>query len=308
MLQTTIKQRISCEDTGLHSGKTVSLTLRPAPENTGIVFHISTEKGSRVITASPDAVIATSLATTLGSDGVTVSTVEHLLAALRGLEIDNVHIDVSGGEIPILDGSAAAFVDLINKAGIMTQFKPRKVLRFTEPVSFVQGEKSIKAEPYRGFRVEYTIDFPHPAIGRQHRALELSPVSFAQVAKARTFGFLKDVEALQSRGMALGGSLDNAVVLDEKGVINPEGLRYVDEFVRHKILDFVGDMAMLPLPLQGRFTVTRSGHALNNEFLRHCLQESILRVEDASPETRVAKPKKERHTARAPLGMPAFAG
>ena len=308
MLQTTIKQRAYCEGVGLHSGKTVSLTLRPAVENTGIVFHVSTEKGTRVITASPEAVIATSLATTLGCDGATVSTVEHLLAALRGLEIDNVHIDVSGGEIPILDGSAAAFVDLLNEAGIMTQFKKRKVLRFAEPVTFTQGEKSIKAEPYKGFRVEYTIDFRHPAIGRQHRTLELTPASFAQVAKARTFGFLKDVEALQAHGLALGGSLDNAVVLDENGVINPDGLRYVDEFVRHKILDFVGDMAMLPLPLQGRFTVTCSGHALNNEFLRHCMKTSALRVEEASPETRAAKPQKERRTVGSPLGMPAFAG
>ena len=308
MRQTTIRQRVQCEGIGLHSGKTVTLALRPATEDTGIVFHVATAAGSRTITAAPESVVATGLATTLGRDGVSVSTVEHLLAALRGLEIDNAHIDVAGGEIPILDGSAAPFVDLIAKAGVFTQSRPRKVFRFTHPVSLVQGEKSIKAEPYKGFRVEYTIDFPHPAIGRQQRALELTPASFSQVARARTFGFLKDVEALQARGLALGGSLNNAVVLDDTGVVNPGGLRYVDEFVRHKILDFVGDMAMLSLPLQGRFKVACSGHALNNEFLRHAMDLRALRVEDAGAENLPARADKKSRPAASLLSMPAFAG
>ena len=269
MHQTTIKQRIQCTGVGLHSGKKVKLTMRPAAENTGIVFHVATPMGKRDIRPTADAVIATGLATTLGKDGAAVSTVEHLLAALRGLSIDNIHIDVDGGEIPILDGSAAPFVMLLAEAGIHTQNSPRKVYRIKKLTRFSQGDKSIKAEPYDGFYVDYTISFPHPSIGAQRKVLDVTPQTFTQVAKARTFGFLRDVEMLKSRGLALGGSLDNAVVLDERGVVNEEGLRYPDEFVRHKLLDFIGDMAMLPLPLQGRFTVSCSGHALNNEFLRH---------------------------------------
>lgn len=269
MQQTTIFKRISCTGVGLHSGKAVRLVLRPAPEDTGIVFHVSTAQGKKDIFPTPEAVVATGLATTLGRDGVTVSTVEHLLAALRGLGIDNINIDVEGGEIPILDGSAAPFAMLLREAGIRTQSRARKVYRIRKTAAFEQDGKLIRAEPYAGFHVDYTIDFPHPAIGRQHMSLEVTPRTFAKVAKARTFGFLRDVEALQANGLALGGNLENAVVLDERGVLNQEGLRYADEFVRHKLLDFIGDMAMLPLPLQGRFTVACSGHALNNRFLRH---------------------------------------
>lgn len=279
MNQTTIKQRIQCTGIGLHSGKKVKLTMRPAAEDTGIIFHVITPMGKRDISPAADAVIATGLATTLGRDGVAVSTVEHLLAALRGLSIDNIHIDVEGGEIPILDGSAAPFVMLLAEAGVHEQSSPRKVYRIKKTTRFGQGEKSITAEPYDGFYVDYTIAFPHAVIGTQRVTLDVTPHSFSQVAKARTFGFLQDVEMLKSRGLALGGSLDNAVVLDERGVVNEEGLRYPDEFVRHKLLDFVGDMAMLPLPLQGRFTVSCSGHALNNEFLRHITASESLYLE-----------------------------
>lgn len=279
MVQTTIRQRIQCTGIGLHSGKKVKLTMRPAAEDTGIVFHVTTPLGRRDIRPSADAVIATGLATTLGKDGAAVSTVEHLLAALRGLSIDNIHIDVEGGEIPILDGSAAPFVMLLSEAGVHSQSAPRKVCRIKRAVRFGQDDKFIKAEPYDGFYVDYTIRFPHPSIGTQRMVLDLTPKSFSQVAKARTFGFLRDVEMLKSRGLALGGSLDNAIVLDERGVVNEEGLRCPDEFVRHKLLDFVGDMAMLPLPLQGRFTVSCSGHALNNEFLRHIAAAENLYLE-----------------------------
>ncbi len=279
MYQTTIKQRISCAGVGLHSGKMVQMTLRPAAEDTGIVFHILTPNGKKDISPAPEAVIATGLATTLGREGVAVSTVEHLLAALRGLGVDNLHIDVRGGEIPIMDGSAAPFAMLLSEAGLHMQSKPRKVFRIKAPVLFGHSGKTIKAEPYDGFLVDCTISFPHPAIGTQRTVLDVTPKTFTQVAKARTFGFLRDVEALQSRGLALGGSLDNAVVLDERGVVNHEGLRCADEFVRHKLLDFIGDMAMLPLPLQGRFTINCSGHALNNEFLRHIMASQSLYVE-----------------------------
>ena len=268
MLQTTIKKTIKCTGIGLHSGKSVDLTLRPAKEDTGIVFHLQTATGPKTITPTPEVVIATGLATTLGAAGAAVATVEHLLAACRGLNIDNLHIDVSGGEIPIMDGSAGSFVLLFNEAGITTQSKPKTVLRIKAPFTVTHGDKFIKAEPYDGFMVDYTISFPHSAIGTQQRTLTLSPTTFNEVAKARTFGFLQDVEMLKSKGLALGGSLANAIVLDERGVLNKEGLRYSDEFVRHKILDFIGDMAMMPLALQGKFTVYCSGHGLNNEFLR----------------------------------------
>ena len=304
MLQTTIRQRIQCTGVGLHSGKKVKLTMRPAAEDTGIVFHVTTPMGKRDIRPSADAVIATGLATTLGKDGVAVSTVEHLLAALRGLSIDNIHIDVEGGEIPILDGSAAPFVMLLSEAGTHSQSAPRKVYRIKKSARFGQGDKFIKAEPYDGFYVDYTISFPHPSIGVQRRILDLTPQNFSQVAKARTFGFLQDVEMLKSRGLALGGSLDNAIVLDERGVVNEEGLRCPDEFVRHKLLDFIGDMAMLPLPLQGRFTVSCSGHGLNNEFLRHITASESLYLETVRLTGEPRQPL--RQPARRPVeGSPA---
>lgn len=315
MKQTTISQRIQCTGVGLHSGKKVKLTLRPAAEDTGIVFHAHTPQGIKDITPEPHTVIATGLATTLGRDGAAVSTVEHLLAALRGLSIDNIHIDVEGGEIPIMDGSAAPFVMLVAEAGVRTQSKPRNVIRIKKNVRFEHDGKCIKAEPYDGFCVDYTIDFPHPAIGRQRMVLDVTPKTFSRVAKARTFGFLREVEMLKERGLALGGSLDNAVVLDEHGVLNSEGLRHGDEFVRHKLLDFIGDMAMLPLPLQGRFTVSCSGHALNNEFLRFItgagsLYLETIRTGEDRHEEHHEKPSSahRRHPAESVLGAPAFAG
>ncbi len=309
MHQTTIKKRIHCAGVGLHSGKMVELTMRPAAENTGIVFHVSGPDGVRDISPSPEAVISTGLATTLGTNGVAVSTVEHLLAALRGLGVDNIHIDVDGAEIPIMDGSAAPFVLLLKDAGIHVQSAPRKVLRVRAPFTYEKDGKSILAEPYDGFAVDCLIDFPHPSVGRQRLALDVTPQTFGQVAKARTFGFLKDVEALQSRGLALGGSLDNAVVLDERGVVNEEGLRSPDEFVRHKLLDFIGDMAMLPLPLRGRFTVRCSGHAVNTEFLRAVVAAEGLQEVALAP---AGLPRRGRagHTrpAACPASAPAMAG
>lgn len=268
MKQTTIKRSISCSGIGLHSGKTVTLALHPAAEDTGIIFQIHTPTGIKRIAPEPRVVIATGLATTLGIDASSVATVEHLLAALRGLEIDNVVIEVEGGEIPIMDGSAAAFVHLFRDAGIRKLSKARKIVRIARPVQYERDGKSIRALPYNGFRVEYTIDFPHPQIGTQRLSIDITPETFNEIAKARTFGFLHEVEYLRSKGLALGGSLDNAIVLDKYTVLNPDGLRYQDEFVRHKILDFVGDMAMLGIPLQGHFIVNCSGHAINNEFLR----------------------------------------
>lgn len=309
MQQTTIKKRISCSGVGLHSGKKVNLTLRPAAEDAGILFHVKSAHGTKEISPEPDAVVATGLATTLGRDGAAVATVEHLLAALRGLGIDNIHIDAEGGEIPIMDGSAAPFVMLLKEAGVRKQSRSRRVLRIKRPVSFEKDGKFIKAAPYNGFFVDYTIAFPHPAIGTQRLQLDVTPESFARVEKARTFGFLRDVEMLKSNGLALGGSLDNAVVLDENGVVNRDGLRYSNEFVRHKLLDFVGDMAMLPLPLQGHFTVSCSGHSLNNDFLRYITANPALYLEEVKLGKFVKQPERRyAHSASEALGTPAFAG
>jgi UDP-3-O-[3-hydroxymyristoyl] N-acetylglucosamine deacetylase len=250
------------------------------------VFHVRTPDGPRVVRPAPDAVTAAGLATTLSGNGVSVATVEHLAAALRGLGIDNIHVDVDGGEIPIMDGSAAPFVDLLSGAGIRRQSGARRVLRIRRPVRFAEAGKWIRAEAYDGFFVDYTVDFPHPAIGVRRMALDLTPKSFSAVAPARTFGFLRDVEKLHKAGLGLGGSLNNAIILDDAGVLNPEGLRFKDEIVRHKLLDFIGDMAMSPMPLQGRFTVYCSGHALNNAFLRHLRASGDLFLEERPPDAR----------------------
>lgn len=268
MNQTTIQRSITCSGIGLHSGNQVSITVHPAPANTGIVFEVQTADGIRRINPTPKAVLTTELATTLGNKGTCVSTVEHLLAAILGLGLDNLIINVRGGEIPIMDGSASAFVNMFARAGIRTLSASRRFMRVNRLVEYSSGAKKIRARPYAGFRVSYTIDFPHPIIGRQHISLNINSTSFARVASARTFGFYRDVAYLHSHGLARGGSLANVVVLDDTHVMNPEGLRYKDEFVRHKLLDFIGDMAMLGTPIQGDFDVYYSGHQLNNEFLR----------------------------------------
>ena len=269
MQQTTIKRSIECSGIGLHGGRKVHLKLLPAAEDTGIVFSLRGERGASFLRPRPENVQATGLSTTLVNGQDRVATVEHLLAAVRGLGIDNIHIEVQGGEVPIMDGSAASFVFLLHSAGIRRQSRPRKALALKRELVIERDGKRVKGSPWRGFRVDFTIDFQHPLIGVQSMRFNLEPEAFVKnVAKARTFGFLRDVEALQRNGLARGGSLDNAVVLDEFAVVNPEGLRFQDEFVRHKILDFIGDMALLELPLLGRFEVQCSGHALNNAFLR----------------------------------------
>jgi UDP-3-O-[3-hydroxymyristoyl] N-acetylglucosamine deacetylase len=269
MLQQTIKKSVSCSGIGLHGGQKVNMTLRPAPEDAGILFTIQNGSGHSFLKPTPESVVSTGLATTLGRGSESVSTVEHLLAALRGSGIDNVRIEVEGGEVPIMDGSAASFAYLLGVAGTRSQSRPRKVMAIKKPVEFKREGKWIKAAPHRGFAVDYTIDFDHPLIGRQDFSIEVTPESFAQhLAKARTFGFMREVEYLHANGLALGGSLDNAVVLDDYAIVNADGLRYPDEFVRHKILDFLGDMAVLEAPLHGRFQVFAGGHGLHNDFLR----------------------------------------
>lgn len=292
MLQQTIMRPIKYTGIGLHSGKEVALKLIPAPANSGISFHIHTAKKVHIIKPSADVVLATTLATTLGKHGddkAQISTVEHLLAALMGLKIDNVECHVQGSEIPIMDGSALPITNLIKKTGIRSQYALRTVAKITRPISFEENGKIIHARPYNGFYVDYTIDFKHPSIGLQRFTIDITPESFHEIAHARTFGFVKEVEYLHKNNLALGGSLQNAIVLDDECVINPEGLRCPDEFVRHKVLDFLGDMAMFGTPLYGAFEVHCSGHHHNNMFLRS-LQEnpSSLDYVELAPEHEIS--------------------
>lgn len=263
--QQTIAEKVSCTGIGLHSGAPVQLTLLPARAGTGIVI-VRNDRGRSVeIPARAGAVHSTAFATTLGSGEDTVGTVEHLLAALYGLGIDNVRVVVEGPELPVMDGSAASFVYLVRSAGIFVQRAPRHVLRFRKPIEVRDGERWIRVEPSRRFRVSYTIDFEHPAIRRQHLELvDEDPGYFErEIAGARTFGFLREVRALWDAGLAKGGSLENTVVLDDAQVVNPEGLRWPDEFVRHKALDLLGDLALLGTRIQGHVRVERGGHSLH---------------------------------------------
>lgn len=290
MLQQTLMHAITYTGIGLHSGKDVEMKLLPAKIDAGISFHIHDKKEVSIIKSNPYVVSTTELATTLGNEQTHVSTVEHLLAALLALGIDNVECHVFGKEIPIMDGSALPITNLIKKAGIRSQYALRKVAKIIRPFLFEANGKTINARPYDGFYVDYTINFPHKAIGVQRMALEITPESFDEIASARTFGFMKEVEYLHSKNLALGGSLANAIVVDEEGVLNPEGLRFDNEFVRHKILDFVGDMAMFGMPLQGAFEVRCSGHQHNNAFLREIYdnKDKYLSFEELIPEQRKA--------------------
>ncbi len=270
MRQKTIKKTIECSGIGLHSGKKLRLVMRPADQDAGIVFQHMGPDGKRTLRPCPESVVSTGLATTLGVGDRAIATVEHLMAAIAGLGIDNIVIEVHGNEIPIMDGSAASFVFLLRSAGVRKQAAAKQVFRIKKKLVFEKDGKIISVLPYKGFRVNYDIDFDHPLVGKQTFTFDLSPETFVRdIAKARTFGFMKDVEMLQKNGLALGGSLDNAVVLDEYGVINPDGLRFQDELVRHKVLDFIGDMHLLGHPLQGDFYVSCSGHGHNNAFLRY---------------------------------------
>ncbi len=269
MLQTTIRKKVACTGTGLHSGKQVKMTLCPAAEDTGILFSLEGDSGRILLSPKPELVVSTGLCTTLGLGEKSVATVEHLLAAISALGIDNILIEVSGAEIPIMDGSAASFVYLLHQAQIRSLNKARKVWIVRKDLNFTKDGKYIKMKPCHQYTVDYTVDFSHPVIGKQRLELAVKPQIFnAEIAKARTFGFLQQVEHLRAQGLALGGSLDNAIVLDEYSVLNREGLRFEDEFVRHKLLDFIGDMAIMGQAIRGHFEVFASGHELNNEFLR----------------------------------------
>ena len=270
--QRTISQIIRTQGIGLHSGNKVSLTLRPAAANSGILFRRVDLAEVVEWRTAPELVRDTMLCTCLiNEQGVRLSTVEHLMAALAGLGIDNIVIEVDAPEIPIMDGSSAPFVYLLQSAGITELKAPKKFMRINRTIRVEEGDKWAELRPYNGFRLDFAIDFRHPAIDgtRQRLSLDLSAHSFAkEISRARTFGFLREIEQLRANNLARGGSLANAVVLDEYRILNEEGLRYEDEFVKHKMLDAVGDLYMLGKPLIGELCAFKSGHALNNKLAR----------------------------------------
>ena len=275
--QRTLKSVIRATGVGLHSGAKVTLVLRPAQPDTGIVFRRVDVNPPVDIKADPFAVGDTRMASCLERDGVKLSTVEHLMSALAGLGIDNLYVDVDAAEIPIMDGSAAPFVFLLQSAGIEEQSKPKRFLRVKKPVEVREGDKWARLEPYDGYRLSFSILFNHPAVDQSGTQVEVDfgDQSYVRdISRARTFGFTQDVEALREQGLALGGSLDNAIVMDEYRVLNAEGLRLPDEFVRHKVLDAVGDLYLVGHPLLAAFSAHKSGHALNNKLLRALLADA----------------------------------
>jgi UDP-3-O-[3-hydroxymyristoyl] N-acetylglucosamine deacetylase len=272
--QRTLKNLIRAIGVGLHTGEKVYLTLRPAPADTGIVFRRIDLPAPVNIPARAENVGDTRLSTTLIKDSARVSTVEHLLSALAGLGIDNAYIDVTAPEIPIMDGSAGPFVFLIQSAGIEEQNAPKRFIRVKQAVQVEDGDKWARFDPYDGFKVSFRIDFDHPAFkrGRQQVEIDFATTSFVrEISRARTFGFMHEIEQLREHNLALGGSLDNAVVMDDYKVLNEDGLRYEDEFVKHKVLDAVGDLYLLGHSLIGAFSGHKSGHSLNNRLLHSLL-------------------------------------
>ena len=268
--QRTLKNTIRATGVGLHSGDKVYLTLHPAEPNAGISFRRVDLDQPVTIEATPKNVGETMLSTTLVKDGVKVSTVEHLLSALAGLGIDNAVVDVSAAEVPIMDGSAGPFVFLLQSAGVVEQDMPKHYIRIKKQIRVEDGDKWAAFEPFDGFKVTFSIDFDHPAFPEHLKTsvMDFSSTTFVkEVSRARTFGFMKDIEFLRENNLALGGSLDNAIVVDDDKVLNEDGLRYADEFVKHKILDAIGDLYLLGHSLIGEYKGFKSGHALNNKLL-----------------------------------------
>ena len=272
--QRTLKNLIRATGVGLHTGEKVYLTLHPATPNTGIVFRRTDLAQPLEIKADPYAVGDTRLSSCLEKGGERVSTVEHLMSALSGLGIDNAYVDVTAPEVPILDGSAGPFVFLLQSAGIEEQAAPKKFIRIVQTVEARDGDKWVRFEPHNGFKLTLSIAFDHPVFDKTRKSVcvDFSTTSYVkEVSRARTFGFMQDVETMRSQGLALGGSLDNAIVMDEYRLLNTDGLRYEDEFVKHKVLDAIGDLYLLGHPLIGAFSGHKSGHALNNQLARALL-------------------------------------
>ncbi|HSN13472.1 MAG TPA: UDP-3-O-acyl-N-acetylglucosamine deacetylase [Anaeromyxobacteraceae bacterium] len=297
--QRTVAKRVTATGIGLHSGHPVTLTLAPAPADAGVTFvrmDLSVE-----IPARNENVLDTRLNTTVGIGNARVSTVEHVMAALQGMGIDNCRVEVDGPEMPVLDGSAAPFVCLIKEAGVQALRAGRRFVIIDRPVEIRDGDKLARLEPSDAFRVSFTADFDHPLITNQTLELTISDRTFErEIARARTFCFRRDIEKMQSMGLAKGGSLENAVVVDDFSIVNPEGLRYADEFVRHKVLDAVGDLALLGLPVVGALTAVKSGHAMNQALVKKVL---------ADPEChRIVRVSGEAEAKAARIAAPSMAG
>ncbi len=274
--QRTLSNVIRATGVGLHTGEKVFLTLKPAPVDKGIVFYRVDMDEPVEIKATPESVTETVMSTTIESKGVKISTVEHLMSAFAGMGVDNAYVELSTHEVPIMDGSAAPFVFLLQSAGIAEQNKAKQFIRIKKPLEVRDGDKWVRFEPFNGFKVTFTIDFDHPIFKNsvQNATVDFSTTSFIkEVSRARTFGFMDDLETLRNAGLARGGSFDNAIVMDSYNILNDDGLRYKDEFVKHKILDAVGDLYLLGHPLIGAFSAHKSGHALNNQVLRQLLSQ-----------------------------------
>ncbi len=275
--QRTLKKAISATGVGLHNGEKVTLTLRPAAADTGIIFKRVDLPQPNEIAATAQAVHDTRLCSALDANGVRIATVEHIMSALAGLGIDNVVIEVNASEIPIMDGSSGPFVFLLQEAGIAELDAPKKFIRIKKTIEVKEQDKWVRFEPYHGFKIDFTIAFNHPVF--EHSGCQVK-IDFAtdsyiqEISRARTFGFMHEVEYLRNNGLARGGSLDNAIVLDEYRVINQDGLRYDDEFAKHKVLDAIGDLYMLGHPILGAFYAYKSGHALNNQLIRTLMQDT----------------------------------
>ncbi|BCR04178.1 UDP-3-O-acyl-N-acetylglucosamine deacetylase [Desulfuromonas versatilis] len=270
--QCTIAHPVLISGIGLHSGRRINMNLRPADAGTGIVFHRTEGDRTVSIEAISANVVDTRLATVIGKSGLTVSTIEHLMATLTGFGIDNLHIDIDGPEVPVMDGSAAPFVQMIEEAGVRSLPRSRKFLAVRKPMTVIDGEKRVTLIPSRFFRITFDIAFDHACIGLQHRSIKFSPELFRRdIAPARTFGFYKEVEYLKANGLARGGSLENAVVIGEDRILNPEGLRFSDEFVRHKILDSIGDFSLVGYPILGHFKAFKAGHDINHKMVEQIL-------------------------------------
>ncbi|ADL54385.1 UDP-3-0-acyl N-acetylglucosamine deacetylase [Gallionella capsiferriformans ES-2] len=276
--QRTLKTSVSVTGVGLHSGEKVTLSLRPGQVDGGIVFRRVDVKPVQDIQARPHLVHDTRLSTCMEQNGVRVATIEHLMSALAGLGVDNAIVEMDGAEVPIMDGSAGTFIFLLQSAGIVEQSAAKKFIRIKKPVEVVQGDKWVRFEPYNGYKLTFTINFAHPvfASSKQHVTVDLNEHSYIRdISRARTFGFMQDVENMRAQGLALGGSLDNAIVMDEYRVLNPDGLRFEDEFVKHKVLDAIGDLYLLGHAVIGAFSGFKSGHALNNALLRALLADEM---------------------------------
>ena len=275
--QRTLKNMIRATGVGLHTGEKVYMTLRPAAVNTGIVFRRVDLPVPVEIKAEAHAVGDTRLSSSLEKNGVKVSTIEHLMSAFAGLGIDNAYVDLTAAEVPIMDGSAGPFVFLLQSAGIEEQSALKKYIRVKKSVHVMEGDKWVRFDPYNGFKLSFGIDFDHPAFAQAGKTvtIDFADTSYIkEVSRARTFGFMQDVETLRSHGLALGGSFDNAIVMDEYRILNSDGLRYDNEFVKHKVLDAIGDLYLLGYPLIGAFSGFKSGHALNNRLSRCLLEDT----------------------------------